>query len=380
MRAMPDTAPGAPGSQEATLQAEIVRLNKMVQALMNRAERNTSAQGSEFSLFQTAIELEDQVRRRTQDLEAAMRENEKVNRTLQQAKAQMELEIQERMLAEAEVFRRNAELTELNRQLSHAHEQLVQSEKLAALGGLVAGIAHEINTPIGIGVTAASFLQEQTLEFEKLYAAGQVKHSDMTTYLRAASEAGSSLVTTLQRAVGLVQSFKQVAVDQSSEQRRRFNFNQYIDEILDSLRPTLKRTGHVIDVVCPGDLELDSYPGAFSQILTNLVINSLQHGFAGMAAGRIEIIVQSANKELSLRYADNGCGMSEANAKRVFEPFFTTRRGQGGSGLGLHVVYNLVTQTLRGRIECHTAPGAGVQFLISVPIDEEPRHEQSNTA
>ena len=259
-----------------------------------------------------------------------------------------------------------------------AQNELMRSEKLAALGGLVAGVAHEINTPIGIGVTAASYLQDQIREFEKLYAAGQVKHSDMAGYLRAASEAGSSLVTNLRRAAGLVQSFKQVAVDQSSEQRRRFNFKEYIDEILDSLGPKLKRTGHVVDVVCPGDLELDSYPGAFSQIITNLVINSLHHGFAGMAAGHIEIVAQRTGKELSLRYADNGCGMSDANAKRVFEPFFTTRRGQGGSGLGLHVVYNLTTQTLRGRIECHTAPGAGVQFLMSVPIDEEPFHEQSN--
>ena len=259
-----------------------------------------------------------------------------------------------------------------------AQNELLRSEKLAGLGGLVAGIAHEINTPIGIGVTAASFLQEQTIEFEKLYAAGQVKHSDMTAYLRAASEAGSSLVTNLRRAAGLVQSFKQVAVDQSSEQRRRFNLREYIVEILDSLRPKLKRTEHAVDLVCPDDLELDSYPGAYSQILTNLIINSLQHGFEGMAAGRIEIAVRRAGTELSLRYADNGCGMSEANARRVFEPFFTTRRGQGGSGLGLHVVYNLVTQTLRGHIECQTAPGAGVQFLISVPIGEEPCHEQSN--
>jgi len=265
-------------------------------------------------------------------------------------------------------------------ELMQAQNELMSAEKLAALGGMVAGIAHEINTPIGIGVTAASFLQEQTAEFGRLYAAGQIKRADMEAYLHAASEAASSLTTNLRRAAGLVQSFKQVAVDQTSEQRRRFRLRQYIDEILDSLQPKLKRTEHVIDVSCPDELELDSYPGAFSQILTNLILNSLIHGFDRLAAGRIEIVVRRTGKELSLRYSDNGCGMSPEQVKRVFEPFFTTRRGQGGSGLGMNVVYRLATQTLHGRIECRSTPGAGVQFSITVPIDEETANEPTSAA
>ncbi|OHC63190.1 MAG: hypothetical protein A2040_07230 [Rhodocyclales bacterium GWA2_65_19] len=265
-------------------------------------------------------------------------------------------------------------------ELIQAQNELMSAEKLAALGGMVAGIAHEINTPIGIGVTAASFLQEQTSEFEKLYAAGQIKRVDMEAYLHTAHEATSSLTTNLRRAAGLVQSFKQVAVDQTSEQRRRFRFKDYISEILDSMRPRLKRTEHTVDVNCPDELELDSYPGAFSQILTNLIINSLIHGFEHLAAGRIEIVVWRSDKELFLRYSDNGCGMSQAQVKRVFEPFFTTRRGQGGSGLGMHVVYSLVTRTLRGRIECRSTPGTGVQFLVTVPIDEEAAREPQSAA
>jgi len=261
-----------------------------------------------------------------------------------------------------------------------AQKELLGAEKLAALGGMVAGIAHEINTPIGIGVTAASFLQEQTREFGKRYASGQVRRSDMEAYLRTAGETSGSLALNLQRAASLVQSFKQVAVDQSSDQRRRFKLKEYIDEILDSLRPQLKHTEHVIDVSCSDELELDSYPGAFSQILTNLIINSLIHGFEHLAAGHIEIVVRRAGNELLLDYRDNGCGMNAEQVKRVFEPFFTTRRGRGGSGLGMHIVHNLVARKLHGRIECHSTPGAGVQFSIVIPLDGEVVCEPSSGA
>lgn len=252
-----------------------------------------------------------------------------------------------------------------------AQKELLGAEKLAALGGMVAGIAHEIDTPIGIGVTAASFLQERTREFGKLYTAGQAKRSDMDAYLRTVSEIGGSLALNLERAVGLVKSFKQVAVDESSDARRRFKLKEYIGEILDSLRPRLKRTEHVIDVNCPDELELDSYPGAFSQILTNLIMNSLIHGFEHIAAGRIDIVACCTGNELSLSYRDNGCGMNAEQVKRVFEPFFTTRRGRGGSGLGMHIVHNLVVKKLHGTIECRSMPGAGVEFSIAVPIDAE---------
>ncbi|OHC63188.1 MAG: hypothetical protein A3H93_01745 [Rhodocyclales bacterium RIFCSPLOWO2_02_FULL_63_24] len=261
-----------------------------------------------------------------------------------------------------------------------AQKELLGAEKLAALGGMVAGIAHEINTPIGIGVTAASYLQEQAREFGKLYAAGQVKRADMEAHLRAIDETSASLVLNLQRAVGLVKSFKQIAVDESSDERRCFNLKEYIDEILDSLRPRLKRTEHLIEVRCPDELELDSYPGAFSQILTNLIINSLIHGFEHLAAGRIEIVAGRAGNELSLNYRDNGCGMDAEQVKRVFEPFFTTRRGRGGSGLGMHIVHNLVVKKLHGRIECRSAPGAGVEFSIAVPIDVAADHQHSSAA
>jgi signal transduction histidine kinase len=248
---------------------------------------------------------------------------------------------------------------------------IMRQEKMAALGGLVAGVAHEINTPVGIGLTAASHLEEKVNDFKRLYTSGQVKRADMDSFIATAAEVSTALLTNLRRAADLVRSFKQVAVDQSSEQRRVFGMREYLDEILLSLQPQFKRTKHVIAVECPDDLILNSYPGALSQILTNLLLNSLIHGFEFKPEGRIDISASVVNGEMALYYRDNGKGMSEEEASRIFEPFFTTKRGNGGSGLGMHVVYNLVTQTLNGDIECVTAPDQGVLFVIRLPQTQE---------
>ncbi|HEX8988463.1 MAG TPA: ATP-binding protein [Rhodocyclaceae bacterium] len=256
-------------------------------------------------------------------------------------------------------------------ELLRMQEELVRAERLAALGGLVAGVAHEINTPVGTGLTAASHLEEQTREFAELLAADRVRRSDLDGFVRTAREVAASMTTNLRRAVELVRGFKQVAVDQSSEQRRRFELKGYLQEILCSLQPRLKRTAHRVEVSCPQGIEIVSYPGAFSQIVTNLVLNSLIHGFEHKEAGRIEIAVEPGAGDLLLRYRDDGAGMAPEHAKHLFEPFFTTRRGRGGSGLGMHVVYNLVTQTLGGKIDCSTAPGQGIEFRIRIPLAGE---------
>jgi signal transduction histidine kinase len=204
-----------------------------------------------------------------------------------------------------------------------------------------------------------------------LLGADRVRRSDMDAFIRTANEVAASLITNLRRAAELVRGFKQVAVDQSSEQRRRFKLRDYLQEILCSLQPRLKGTGHTVEVSCPQEIELVSYPGAFSQIVTNLVLNSLIHGFDHKERGRIEIAADSIGRDLLLHYRDDGAGMAPEHAKHLFEPFFTTRRGQGGSGLGMHVVYNLVTQTLGGQIDCSTAPGRGVSFRIRIPLSGE---------
>lgn len=259
----------------------------------------------------------------------------------------------------------------LEQEVAERTAELVRQEKMAALGGLVAGVAHEINTPVGIAITASSFLRERAREFADRYAAGQMKRSDLETFLATLQESLAALDANLARAAGMVRSFKQVAVDQSSDARRRFRVAEYVTEIFDSLRPQLKHTPHTVRIDCPPELEVDSFPGAWSQILTNLVVNSLQHGLSMEKPGEISVAVERLPEAVRVTYRDDGRGMPPELARRIFEPFFTTRRSEGGSGLGMHIVFNLVTQRLGGMITCTTSPGKGISFILTLPLGED---------
>jgi PAS domain S-box-containing protein len=318
-------------------------------------------------------ELEERVQQRTTEVLAAntqlheeIVERKRAEESLRKLNEELEHRVEART---AELKNINNALQESLETLQKTQDQLVQSEKMAALGVLVAGIAHEINTPIGIGVTAASHLGDQTREIAQHYHEHKMKRSDLEHYLNTAREAAGILLTNLQRAADLVHSFKQVAVDQASGKKRRFKLKSYIDDVLVSLHPKLKKTSHTIIVTCPEDLELESYPGAFSQILTNFIMNSLIHGFTPGILGKIELHIHAEQGVLRIRYSDNGKGMSKQERSRIFEPFYTTKRGQGGTGLGLHIVYNLVTQRLNGSITCESTPGEGTTFMIQIPID-----------
>ncbi len=282
---------------------------------------------------------------------------------------------------EQRVIVRTAELQETNRALQESlevvrktQEQLVQAEKMASLGGLVAGVAHEINTPVGVGVTAASYLHQRTLELKEIYEQGEMKRSELMSYLKTAQESSEMILGNLQRAADQVKSFKQVAVDQTSDEKRIFRLKNYLHGVLLNLHPKLKRTRHHIAINCPDDLELESYPGAFSQIFTNFIMNSLIHAFDDMENGEMNIDVTIASEDkLCVRYHDNGRGMNEDERAKVFEPFFTTKRSQGGTGLGLHIVFNLVTQRLNGTIRCESEPNVGTSFLIEIPFAKKSR-------
>ena len=269
---------------------------------------------------------------------------------------------------ENQVAIRTEELSLALKDLKKAQKQLVESEKMASLGGLVAGIAHEINTPIGIGVTAASTLEEKTAEFSKIYHSGTMKRSQLEKFLDLAVHSSQMVLTNLYRAAELIHSFKQVAVDQSSESKRTFHLKAYIREILISLAPKLKRTKHHIDLRGDDKLVLHNYPGVLSQIITNLIINSLLHAYSPEDKGSILIDFHTEEEQVIFTYADDGKGISPENLSQVFNPFFTTKRGQGGSGLGLHLVYNLVTQKLQGTIECQSELDQGTLFLLKFPI------------
>lgn len=261
----------------------------------------------------------------------------------------------------------NGQLRRTLDELRQAQKQLVESEKMAALGALVAGVAHEINTPLGIGVTAASHLEAESKRVRGLVADGSLKRSDLESYLDTAGSSSELILRNLKRADHLVKSFKQVAVDQSSEQRRVIELGAYLEEILTSLHPRLKRTKHEIRVDCDPQIRVNTFPGALYQVVVNLVINSLVHGFENIEAGRVDLVVRCADGQVELDYRDNGCGMPETVRSRIFEPFFTTKRGHGGSGLGMHIVYNLVTQMLGGTLTCESTSGAGVRFLVTFP-------------
>jgi signal transduction histidine kinase len=250
-------------------------------------------------------------------------------------------------------------------ELRRTQAELIENEKMASLGRLVAGVAHEINTPLGIGVTAASHLDAIFASIDRMQ--GDAAQADLHAALTSGRRCAELVLINLGKADHLVKTFKQVAVDQSNEVRRRIAVRPYLDEVLASLHPRLKATPHRVEVDCPADIEIDTFPGALYQIVANLVLNSLMHAFDNSRAGHIRITVSFARDVLELTFADDGKGMPEEVRQRVFEPFFTTRRGSGGTGLGLHLVYNLVTQLLRGMIVCTSSPGKGTQFTIRLP-------------
>lgn len=265
----------------------------------------------------------------------------------------------------------NKKLEKLIENLNKTQSQLIQSEKMAALGQLVAGVAHEINTPVGISVTAASHFQLKSDQFNKQFERGELTDQDIIKYIKTSMEASNIVLSNMQRASKLIQSFKKIAVDQSSNEIRVFKLKEYLEEIFSSLHPQLKRGKYIFDIECPSDLELTSVPGAYSQIITNLIINSINHGFEGRLDGKISISVKENVDMLEIEYKDDGVGIPKENITKVFEPFFTTKRNQGGSGLGLQIVYNLVTQVLCGTIQCFSTLGEGTTFLLSVPLDQK---------
>jgi len=270
--------------------------------------------------------------------------------------------------AKLELEQQNAALNDALHALQEAQSELVRQEKLASLGRLVAGVAHEINTPLGICVTATSHLvQELKLTREEL-AAGEMTEDSLGSFFDIVDQSLRIMTTNTQRAASLVRSFKQVAVDQSSDDIRSFNLCAYLNEVLLSLQPKLKGRPVKVALECPKDLVLESYPGAVSQIVTNMVVNSLVHGFEHEQPGNIAIrAVLEDDGWVGFDYADDGAGMHQDTLDKLFEPFFTTRRGTGGSGLGAHILFNLVTGALGGTVRVESAPGQGLRYHLRFP-------------
>jgi signal transduction histidine kinase len=288
------------------------------------------------------------------------------------------------MARAVEVFRTNAvakRQTELDlkaskenaedalRELQDAQRSLIEAEKFAALGGLVAGVAHEVNNPVGISLTVASSFARRCAQFADEIRDGAVRRSKLEEFIAGSHEAAKQLVTNLNRAADLIQSFKQVAVDRSDAERRVFNLREATEQMMVSLRPALKHSLVWLSVDVPEEISLKSYPGPYGQVLTNLVLNALTHACPDKRAGTLRLTARKVGTDhVEIEFADDGIGMSEDVQRRAFEPFFTTRRNRGGTGLGLHIVYNLVTRRLGGSLRLESAPGRGTVFRIRLPL------------
>ncbi len=253
-------------------------------------------------------------------------------------------------------------------ELNTAQQNLIDAERLAALGGLVAGVAHEVNNPIGISLTVASSFARRSEMFENDLKTEPLRRSRLDDFVRASRDASQQLVSNLQRAGELIQSFKQVAVDRSHAERRQFSLSESTDQIVASLRPVLKKAAIALSVDVPDGLLIDGYPGAYGQILTNLFLNAVNHAFADGRSGNITISARGRGADdVEIIFADDGAGMTPDVQRQAFDPFFTTRRNEGGTGLGLHIVYNLVTQQLGGRMMLESRVGQGTTFRIIMP-------------
>jgi len=252
--------------------------------------------------------------------------------------------------------------------LKGTQDSLVKSEKLASLGAIVAGVAHEINTPIGNALVTASTIREIVNEFSSQAVNGKLTHSALNNFLKLCKEGSQLVESSLYRASELIQSFKQVAVDQSSERRRTFNLAAVVRETILTLKHTFKNTPFTLDVDVADNIMMDSFPGALGQVIINLLNNALIHGFDGRTEGEIKIFAKSiAGDRVVIQFTDNGNGIDEAHVKHIFDPFFTTKFGQGGSGLGLNVVDNIVHRILGGTISVTSVVGKGTEFMIELP-------------
>lgn len=269
----------------------------------------------------------------------------------------------------ADLVQANTTLSETLSLLKATQRQLIQSEKLAGLGTLVSGISHEMNTPLGIAISAASYQESLVEELNKNISMNRGDDAANVTIIHNLFKSLDILNRNLLRTTFLIEQFKQVAVDYSAHSPRAFNVKQYIEDVAVSLKPLLLKGEHTLSVVCEDTMTITHYPGIFSQIITQLVTNACDHAFSDQKNGHITLTILKKHHELELRFKDNGSGMSKDHVEKAFEPFFTTGRAKGGTGLGLHIVYNLVTLHLSGTIDIQSEPNHGTTITIHIPLD-----------
>lgn len=299
-------------------------------------------------------------------VEEYISKQQQAERELQTLNSRLEEEVNQRTIA---LKSANGELIQTLEKLHQFQRQIVENEKMASLGDMVAGVAHEVNTPIGLGITASTMMLDRLAVINQQFKSKTLKASAMERFINESRENLNIIYRNLDRAAQLISSFKQVAVDQTSEEAREVNVKQLIEETLMSMRPRLKKVTHTINIDCPETLNVMCKAGPLNQILINLIMNSLIHAFETVENGKIDVIARlTDDQKLKIIYKDNGSGIPTSIKKRIFDPFVTTKRGQGGSGLGMHLVFNLVTQALNGNIKLESEEGNGVEFTLTFPV------------
>lgn len=263
----------------------------------------------------------------------------------------------------------NDELEQTVHNLKNTQNKLVEAEKMASLGGLVAGVAHEINTPVGIGITASSHFLGLLENIERKYKDDEMTQEEFEEYLKDSKKLSLLINSNLKRTADIINNFKQVTVDQTGELKRVFNVYEYIKVVLLSIEKKINKKNIDIKINCENNLNINSYPGLFAQVISNLIINSYIHGFKNRNTGKIVMKIKIIENNLIIEYKDNGNGISSENLLKIFEPFFTTNRDNGGSGLGLNIIYNIITNNLKGSIKCSSKKNLGVIFDINIPVN-----------
>ncbi|MCF2949250.1 ATP-binding protein [Paraglaciecola aquimarina] len=349
------------------LQRSITRpinnLVKLVQRISRQKDYSSRAELTGIKELDILCEAFNGMLHRTQE---HMDRQNKAEAEQNRLNASLEEKVQQRTQALKEA---NNELIQTLEKLHQFQRQIVQNEKMASLGDMVAGVAHEVNTPIGLGVTASTMMLDRLADVRKSFENKSLKASALSKFMVEGEENLNIIYRNLNRAAELISSFKQVAVDQSSENNRVFSFSKLMEEILMSMRPKLKKVQHKINVHCADSLYIESKAGPINQIIINLIMNSIIHGFEHIECGEINISIDLVeNSKIRIVFTDNGRGISTDMRQRIFDPFVTTKRGQGGSGLGMHLVYNLVTQALNGSISLVSEEQKGVKFDILFPV------------
>jgi signal transduction histidine kinase len=311
--------------------------------------------------------LEQEVARKTSTLSSTLLRMEVQQKEMLEQQNQLKAENNRRRKTESTLMTTNKELKNSILELSKAQDRLLEAEKMASLGQLSAEVSHEINTPIGISITSTSYLADIIIKLQQDITAQKLSKRTIDCFISNAQHSIKLLSNNLQRAAELITSFKQVAVDQTNDKVRLINISKYLDEIIQSIHPKLKKTSHCVKINCDPHIEIYTHPGAIAQIIINLIINSIIHGFHNINRGTINIDVTIEKQRLMILYRDNGTGIDEEQFDKLFDPFYTTQADKGGTGLGTHIIKNLVVDTLNGSIDAYSGAEGGLSYRMTLP-------------